>query len=812
VALSLFLLPLVVAPADRHAAGQTSAASPAPSLARYIPQQDLVFYLEFEGLDAHASAWKKSAAYQLLSNTSLGALLEDLAGQVIEMAQQSVPVNERLAPTDYLEVLKQGARHGLAIGVFGKGPQQTRLVVAIRKGNRPEFNKLLERLKADRGDEGQAPVQRNGRSIHPLGGDGAWWAEHEDLILAGKNAVETIIDVSSGQQASAVSHPLRIPLTRSANGLEPAAYGFLDFAALPPLPAEAVRNGFDGVKRIDLQWGFQDDAVMTSLRVIAPGPRRGMLALLDQPTFDLKSLPPIPASQSAFSVLSLDLGKTYDRIVQQIKQADLQGAGGTEGFENSFRNQFGLALRDDLLRHLGPKLAVYAQPTTAPAEGNPLAAMVVPYTGLTFSLQVRDQAELSKQVEGIIRGINRILEQRPPAGGADPPQFRKKTGSNMEYVLEFPPGSVPEGPLGMFSPTIALDRQQLLLSATTAAAEKALALSNAPAQQRWSPAGAHVAMARQLPAQMMMLMVTDPRETMPVYIENLPAIAQALNAQLAQARRGGPGPEFSLRIDPAKLPSAEQLRGLLFPASAAVSVDEQGVNILQREAIPSLTSPSTSGVLVALLLPAVQSAREAARRAQCTNNLKQLALAAHNFHDVKGFFPQDITDKDGKPLLSWRVSILPFVEQGELYNKFKHDEPWNSPHNKELLKEMPPLFGCPSRARPEAFTTTYRGFSGQGALFESGQNIAIAAITDGTSNTIMITESKEAVPWTKPSDLAFDPQAAPSLYGAGSAHPGGFDCCFADGAVRFIKNSINPLVFKALITRAGGEVVAADAY
>jgi prepilin-type processing-associated H-X9-DG protein len=125
---------------------------------------------------------------------------------------------------------------------------------------------------------------------------------------------------------------------------------------------------------------------------------------------------------------------------------------------------------------------------------------------------------------------------------------------------------------------------------------------------------------------------------------------------------------------------------------------------------------------------------------------------------------------------------------------------------------MPPLFVCPSRARPEAFTTTYRGFRGQGALFEPGQNVGFAAITDGTSNTIMICESKEAVPWTKPEDLAFDPAAAPSLYGAGSTHPGGFNCAFADGSVRFIKNSISVMVFRALITRAGGEVIAADAY
>src|ERR1700731_3796855 len=105
------------------------------------------------------------------------------------------------------------------------------------------------------------------------------------------------------------------------------------------------------------------------------------------------------------------------------------------------------------------------------------------------------------------------------------------------------------------------------------------------------------------------------------------------------------------------------------------------------------------GVLIALLLPAVQSAREAARRAQCTNNLKQIGLAFHNYHSANNAFPRAaITDKQGKPVLSWRVAILPYIEQQELYKKFKRDEPWDSPHNKALLKEVPTTYVCPSRS------------------------------------------------------------------------------------------------------------------
>ena len=356
------------------------------------------------------------------------------------------------------------------------------------------------------------------------------------------------------------------------------------------------------------------------------------------------------------------------------------------------------------------------------------------------------------------------------------------------------------------------------MSGTSAAAEKALALTGAPADRRWSATGAFVPMAQRLPGNMVILNVADPRDTLPVLIDNLPAIVQAYNSQvqqasrMAQARGGRPGPDMTVNLDANKLPTAEQLRPLLFPASTAISVDAKGIHLLQREAIPSLTSPTSAGVLVALLLPAVQAAREAARRAQCTNNLKQILLAFHNYVSANNAFPRDYTDKDGKPLLSWRVAILPYLEQGDLYNKFKLDEPWDSPNNKPLLKEMPQVFMCPDRTKAEPFTTTYRGFSGPGAMFETDKNITFADVTDGTSNTIAVAESKDAVPWTKPDDLPFDPQAAPSLFGAGSPHPGGFNCGFADGSVRFIKNSISVIVFKALITRAGGEVIANDAF
>jgi prepilin-type processing-associated H-X9-DG protein len=218
-------------------------------------------------------------------------------------------------------------------------------------------------------------------------------------------------------------------------------------------------------------------------------------------------------------------------------------------------------------------------------------------------------------------------------------------------------------------------------------------------------------------------------------------------------------------------------------------------------------------VLIALLLPAVQAAREAARRSQCVNNLKQIGLAMHNYHSSYNSFPPVATlDPDGKPLLSWRVLLLPFLEEPALYGQFKLDEPWDSPNNKQLLARMPKVFACPSLPAKSPDLTPYQVLFGVGTIFDKEKmgGATIPDITDGTSNTLLVVESDSPARWSEPNALDFT-EGQP-ISGLGSKHPGGFNALMADGSVRFLKSSVAPQVLNALATRNRGEVVSADAY
>ena len=291
------------------------------------------------------------------------------------------------------------------------------------------------------------------------------------------------------------------------------------------------------------------------------------------------------------------------------------------------------------------------------------------------------------------------------------------------------------------------------------------------------------------------------------------------------------------------------------------------------------------GVLIALLLPAVQAAREAARRAQCSNNLRQLGLAAHNFYTAQDCFPTNET----KPAIRyWGAQLLPYFEQGNLFDAYNHDEHYRVMANSSAVQTALAVFLCPSTPDsplmnpffPASIPSELRGevdpWPAAAADYAAGAGInsnlwqspavlpgqapntdgvfqgnsgsgrrKIQEIRDGTSNTAMFLESagrplmyrgRSAVPGAGTSSstsVLISGWAEGNLFvawgydrsGVGKGpcmvncsnrfavygfHPGGAHLGLADGSVRFVKETIDPATFSALMTRAGGEVISAD--
>jgi len=206
----------------------------------------------------------------------------------------------------------------------------------------------------------------------------------------------------------------------------------------------------------------------------------------------------------------------------------------------------------------------------------------------------------------------------------------------------------------------------------------------------------------------------------------------------------------------------------------------------------------------------------------------------HNYNEInKRLPPAVLYGKDGTPLLSWRVLLLPYLEQQDLFKQFKLDEPWDGTHNRKLLEKMPNVY-APVRGKHGPFSTFYQAFDGPGAAFQSDTRQGLRPFTaegveatvfeagrvtripgsfpGGTSRTLLLAEAGEAVPWTKPADLPYDPgKPLPALGGQFNEAPTlfrsqrkmGTHALFADGSVQFLSNDADEATLRELIAATG---------
>ncbi|MBM4089249.1 MAG: DUF1559 domain-containing protein [Planctomycetes bacterium] len=462
----------------------------------------------------------------------------------------------------------------------------------------------------------------------------------------------------------------------------------------------------------------------------------------------------------------------FDRVLAQVEE------------------ELDISVGEGLLQPLGDVWTIHA----APSGGGLLA-------GWTLAASVRDKTRLEATHQKLLQFVQTQFAQMSED---QPPRIRTcEYGEFTIYTLEVPDDDF------VVAPSWCLTDSHLVVALVPQAIKSFLRQRDAEDSLADQPT-----LAKLLAGDggLCAISYQDTRDHFLTFYPWLHYGAQVASKQLALE---------GLDVNAAALPSSAAVAPHLLPTIGVVRKTADGFELASHGTLPSMNVGASAPVLAALLLPAVRSAREAARRSQSMNNLKWIGLAMHNYHDVHRGFPAPYSvDKDGKPLLSWRVHILPYIEQQTLYDQFHLDEPWDSEHNRTLIDQMPETYLSPnSIAGPGE--TIYLGVAGKDGVFappkqtDSGPSpgpyggrpvgVSMRNIVDGTSNTIMVVEAgpAAAVTWTKPDD--FVPPADDPIRGLLGTRPGGFLAALCDGSVRFIAETIDKETLKALFTIGGGE-------
>ena len=835
-------------------AGVTLAADPRPApLARYFPRKDLVAYVEFDGVDAHADAWKKTAMSRMLTETPTGGMLAKVATQILEAILTDAALTDKdQSPTaqDVAEIASLLFRSGFAFAINRKADDPAAkpscIGLVIRGGGRgpllPSLKNVLTRLGVLA--EGMPPLDKpGGRKLTLIGPESgpcvAWWVEKDDLAVAILKAdyADAMIAALDGREPNAVDHPWRRELIAKNDDFQPVGLAFLDATALPEMPPEAAMFGLDGIKRLDLQWGYQGEALMTVSRVLAPSPRRGVLAMFDQPTFDARSLPPLPDGVGTFTVLSLDLARVFDHLAALARLAEPKGPDRFAQAADSFQKATGRRLREDILARVGPRMVVADVPVPVFATANKLDGYIrglarVPRVSVL--VEIADRARFLQDLETVATWANAQFPiPKDPKAKPDQPapllvRRLKNIADGFEVAL-----SPTYWPLSAgFRPSLIVGERYVAFGTSPDVARKALGKGGNAA----APLSRGL---ENLPNNLTFLSVADTRDSaLPEFLANIPSVIQwfAFLVQGASStvtsvsidRTGPPPPDvtgpavrFRLRLDPDEIPAPEEIRPYLFPASYSMAVDAQGFRIVAREPFPSWNPIALAPLAISVALPAFQQFRAETEKTRLSASLRQVGTAINGYHERNDHYPPAaIVSKEVQPLLSWRVELLPYMGLGELYEEFHRDEPWDSPHNKTLIARMPPAFAHPDIQPPEPGMTFYRGLMGKDAFFDPAikEGVTLATITDGTTNTMAIVEAREAVPWTKPgTEIAVDPTTpsptpVPWLPSLGRPGKKGFQALMVDGSVRVIPETINPVILRAIVTKNGGEVISSDSF
>jgi len=572
--------------------------------------------------------------------------------------------------------------------------------------------------------------------------------------------------------------------------LRPASFVHLDIQHLFSVIEKSVRPGdavefagalqafgFDAIESFSFGGGLDNRGTVHRGRIKLSSELRGMLKLLNCKPLVAEDFEPISNASPAAVVFQLNPAEALTAFLESCEH-ELAPTPFPQTAVDWRRNikmlaeMTGVNFHDDFLGSLGDTWRLFVQPRPG--------ALI---HGWTLSVDLADSDIFSEVHETLLTYF------RENVGNGGPVKIVSEESElavfYSAYINNFP-----------LRPTWTIFEDRLWI---TTSAEVLLQSLATPAYEKNLAEAEHIRPFLEEGKQTIKIFHLDVAEVMKLV---LPLVAMQLDAM----------PAGMLPIDSSILPPLEVVTKHLRPTVIAARRAHEGIEITHHGTLPSMEIGQIAPLLAGAVLPAIGGARGAALRNQSLNNQKRIGLAMHNFADVNRAFPAGYSaDEDGKPLLSWRVHILPYLEEQVLYNQFHLDEPWDSPHNKELIEQMPDVFRSP-RSKAEVGKTTYLGVGGADGVFirpADGDHIGTGfrEITDGTSATAMTVEvtDKRAVTWTRPGDFA--PNKDDPKKGLFISPGRVMSIGFSDGSVRSIHQDIDNEVIMSIFTKAGGERV-----
>lgn len=773
-----------------------------PVLAKVAPAECLV-YLSWAGT-ARPDPKSKNQTEQLLAEPEVRVLVAEIRRLFRSGAKQMARNQEAEAVRlgeNLQDVAETILRHPAAVFLSGVSPAggrpEVRGAVVVRLGDDlKQFHSFLEEIQDRVWKDRVRSAQFGGRGWYRISlGEGLpaiLWGSHQGYLIAavGEGELESLLKRMHGEPPAwlaAVRKGCAVP--RPANTVYVNIKGILDLAwpRIPDPQAKAALEtlGLRSVTHLASMTGLDETGVVTRAVLGLEGDNLGIFRLADAPPLTPADLTPIPRDATIAAAFRLEPERAFETFVDLLGKIDPRAK---EGFSRDVRGldaEVGFSLRDDVLKSLGSVWCVYA----APSGGG-----VTP-SAFTAVVRVKDSARLAKAHGQLMARLREEFSGEDRSDGRSP-QYRefRFAGHDIHYLGM---GRAAFG-LGVFAvPSWCLTRNELILGLSPQSVKAVLSRASGSPSLARSPEVAKLFAAGKAPVKLFYV------DTAEVFRSYYPWVQTMLLASSQMSAGGGP------QIDLASLPSPGAIARHLRPTVAAVWRTPSGIEMVQRQTLPVAAIGPSLLAGASAWMPAIGGARFASQQSRSMNNLKQIGLALHNYADVHRAFPPAYSvNKEGKPLLSWRVHILPYIEQSQLYEQFHLDEPWDSEHNKKLLATVPATYRSPT-SKAAAGKTAYLAVSGPRSVFPGKEPIGFARITDGTSNTVMVVETPDAlaVEWTRPDDFVPDAKdPAKRLLDSRKSVLG----LFADGSVRALSGSLSAETWSALFTRDGGEVISRD--